>query len=210
MSANERNESGSCVTAARERAEAESWDAVTTRRLAAEIEYSRPVPYSHFRGKDAITAAVVSRASRTWPPSPSRTSRTWHANSAHGAHLGVLTARGAHGGRPGAYADFRGRRPALCEVMFTHAVDVPFATAEAPAPRRAAFAEPRPAVAPLAAEEDPGVVTETLWAGPHGLLTLMHSGRLPRETARPPAGPPDRPLLPGSGGVTGYNSRCAS
>lgn len=88
-----------------------------------------------------------------------------------------------------AYADFRGRRPALCDVMFTPAVDLPFATAEAPAPRRAAFAEPRPAVAPLAAEEDPGVVTETLWAGPHGLLTLMHSGRLPRETARPPAAP---------------------
>ncbi|MEU2714984.1 hypothetical protein [Streptomyces sp. NPDC007205] len=30
------------VTAARELAEAESWHAVTTRRLAAEIEYSRP------------------------------------------------------------------------------------------------------------------------------------------------------------------------
>ena len=47
------------VTAARELAEAEGWDAVTTRRLAAEIEYSQPVLYSHFKGKDAIMAAVA-------------------------------------------------------------------------------------------------------------------------------------------------------
>src|SRR6201996_8495559 len=47
------------VTTARELAEAEGWDAVTTRRLAAEIEYSQPVLYSHFKGKDAIMAAVA-------------------------------------------------------------------------------------------------------------------------------------------------------
>src|SRR3569833_4545352 len=47
------------VTAARELAESEGWDAVTTRRLAAEIEYSQPVLYSHFKGKDAIMAAVA-------------------------------------------------------------------------------------------------------------------------------------------------------
>jgi hypothetical protein len=35
------------VTAARKLAEAEGWDAVTTRRLAAEIDYSQPVLYSH-------------------------------------------------------------------------------------------------------------------------------------------------------------------
>ena len=42
------------VTAARELAEAEGWDAVTTRRLAAEIEYSQPVLYSHFANMQAI------------------------------------------------------------------------------------------------------------------------------------------------------------
>jgi AcrR family transcriptional regulator len=47
------------VAAARELAEAEGWEAVTTRRLAAEIEYSQPVLYSHFKGKDAIMAAVA-------------------------------------------------------------------------------------------------------------------------------------------------------
>lgn len=32
---------------------------MTTRRLAEQIEYSQPVLYSHFSGKDAIMAAVA-------------------------------------------------------------------------------------------------------------------------------------------------------
>ena len=39
------------VAAACELAEAEGWEAVTTRRLAALIDYSQPVLYSHFKGK---------------------------------------------------------------------------------------------------------------------------------------------------------------
>ena len=41
------------LAAARELAEAEGWDAVTTRRLAGLIDYSQPVLYSHFKGKVA-------------------------------------------------------------------------------------------------------------------------------------------------------------
>ena len=40
-------------------AEAEGWDAVTTRRLADQIEYSQPVLYSHFPGKGGIIDAVA-------------------------------------------------------------------------------------------------------------------------------------------------------
>ena len=47
------------VTAARELAETEGWDAVTTRRLAEKVEYSQPVLYSHFGGKTAIVGAVA-------------------------------------------------------------------------------------------------------------------------------------------------------
>jgi AcrR family transcriptional regulator len=47
------------VTAARELAEAEGWEAVTTRRLAERVEYSQPVLYSHFRNRGAIIAAVA-------------------------------------------------------------------------------------------------------------------------------------------------------
>src|SRR3954462_1153303 len=47
------------VTTARTLAAAEGWDAVTTRRLSTEIEYSQPVLYSHFTDKRAIVAAVA-------------------------------------------------------------------------------------------------------------------------------------------------------
>lgn len=157
------------VTAARELAEAEGWDAVTTRRLAAEVEYSQPVLYSHFKGKDAIMAAVAIQGFDELA-AELRTARAEASTPGE-----ALTAVGR------AYADFSERRPALYDVMFTHIVDLPFATPEAPAALRAAFDELRLAVAPLATGEDPGVLTETLWAGLHGLLTLMRSGRLPRE-----------------------------
>src|SRR6516225_4321601 len=47
------------IQTAREIAETDGWDAVTTRRLADTIEYSQPVLYSHFANKDAIVAAVA-------------------------------------------------------------------------------------------------------------------------------------------------------
>ena len=49
------------LDAARGLAEAEGWDAVTTRRLAGLIDYSQPVLYSHFKGKADIMAAVATR-----------------------------------------------------------------------------------------------------------------------------------------------------
>src|SRR4051794_34512301 len=47
------------LATARELAEQDGWDAVTTRRLAERIEYSQPVLYSHFRGKREIIGAVA-------------------------------------------------------------------------------------------------------------------------------------------------------
>ncbi|MGW5355397.1 TetR/AcrR family transcriptional regulator [Streptomyces sp. NPDC004031] len=164
------------VTTARELAEAEGWDAVTTRRLAAEIEYSQPVLYSHFKGKGAIMAAVAEqgfaelaatlRAARTGPGT---------ADSPTGAPAGA----GALAAVASAYTDFAQQRPALYDAMFTHAVDLPFATPEAPAPLRDAFGELVRAVAPVTGGDDPVVLTETFWAALHGLVTLTRSGRLP-------------------------------
>ena len=52
------------ITAARQMAEAESWDAVTTRRLVDQIEYSQPVLYSHFpAAKGALSTRSPSRDS---------------------------------------------------------------------------------------------------------------------------------------------------
>ncbi|MEJ1198912.1 MULTISPECIES: TetR/AcrR family transcriptional regulator [unclassified Streptomyces] len=158
------------VTAARNLAEAEGWDAVTTRRLAAEIEYSQPVLYSHFKGKDAIMAAVAVRGCEEL---------TVELRASAAAAEGVRERLAAVGR---AYTDFGRRRPALYDVMFTHRVDLPFATPEAPPALQEAFGELLSAVEPLAAEgEDPALLTETYWAGLHGLVTLMRSGRLPEQ-----------------------------
>jgi AcrR family transcriptional regulator len=48
------------VATARRLAEAEGWEAVTTRRLSTEIEYSQPVLYKHFTGLEQIAEAVAS------------------------------------------------------------------------------------------------------------------------------------------------------
>ncbi|MEU5597850.1 TetR/AcrR family transcriptional regulator [Streptomyces sp. NPDC020298] len=158
------------VTAARELAEAEGWDAVTTRRLAAEIEYSQPVLYSHFKGKDAIMAAVAVQGCADLAVEL-RAART----AAEGARA-TLTAVGE------AYTAFARRRPALYDAIFTLTVDLPFATPEAPAALQEAFGELLQTVQPIAADgDDLGALTETYWACLHGLVTLMRSGRLPEH-----------------------------
>ena len=123
------------VTAARELAEAEGWDAVTTRRLAERVEYSQPVLYSHFKGKDAIMAAVAVEGFADL------------AAELRAARLAASGPRQALAVVGEAYADFAERRPALYDAMFSHTVDLPFATPEAPAALHAGFAELREAVA---------------------------------------------------------------
>jgi AcrR family transcriptional regulator len=46
------------ITTARKFAEAEGWDAVTTRRLSSQIEYRQPVLYKHFTGMEQIAGHV--------------------------------------------------------------------------------------------------------------------------------------------------------
>ncbi|MDX2594592.1 MULTISPECIES: TetR/AcrR family transcriptional regulator [Streptomyces] len=158
------------VTAALRLAEAEGWDAVTTRRLAAGIEYSQPVLYSHFRGKTAIMAAVAVRGCADLAA---------ELRAARAAAGGVRESLAAVAET---YTSFARRRPALYDAMFTHLVDLPFATEETPSPLREAFGELLGVVEPVAAEgEEPVLLTETFWAGLHGLATLTRSGRLPGE-----------------------------
>ncbi len=49
----------SILSAARNLARREGWDAVTMRRLADEIEYSANFAYSYFTGRDDILLALV-------------------------------------------------------------------------------------------------------------------------------------------------------
>src|SRR5262245_57779805 len=140
------------VTAARRLAESEGWDAVTTRRLAEVIEYSQPVLYSHFKGKDAIMAAVAVEGFADM------------AAELRAARTSAADPRMALAEIAAAYTGFAEQRPALYDAMFIHRVDLPFATPEAPPALCEAFGELREAVRPLAQDDDLGLLTETFWS----------------------------------------------
>ncbi|MEU4163093.1 TetR/AcrR family transcriptional regulator [Actinoplanes sp. NPDC026670] len=151
------------IGAARELAETEGWEAVTTRRLAERVEYSQPVLYSHFTGKDAIVGAVALdgfaeladhlRRARLAAPGP------------------ALRAVGA------AYLEFATARPALYQAMFVLPTDLKFASDDTPAPMRACFDE---FVACFrAGDEQSGLAAEVTWSALHGMAVLSGSGRIP-------------------------------
>ncbi|MFI5488457.1 TetR/AcrR family transcriptional regulator [Micromonospora echinaurantiaca] len=155
------------VTAARELAEAEGWEAVTTRRLAERVEYSQPVLYSHFTGKDDIVRAVAIdgfgelaaqlRRARLAHPEPQQ---ALHAVSR-------------------AYLEFATERPALYQAMFVMPTDVKFAHAETPPPLRAAFDEFVNCFRPDNPRRE--LFAEVIWSALHGIATLSDSGRIPPD-----------------------------
>jgi len=154
------------IKAARELAEAEGWESVTTRRLADSIEYSQPVLYSHFEGKDAIVSAVALEGF------------TELADTLHDAREGADSPAAEPLAVATAYVEFARTNPAVYEAMFTLSVDLTFAQPDTPAPLHAAFVELREALAPLAGDRDVETFTEVVWSALHGLATLSHAGRL--------------------------------
>ena len=154
------------VNAARELAEAEGWESVTTRRLADCIEYSQPVLYSHFEGKDAIVSAVALQGFGELAALLHKARRRARASD---AELRAVAR---------AYMEFARANPALYEAMFTLKVDLTFAQSDTPALLHAGFAELREALAPLAGDRDLETFTEVVWSALHGLATLSQAGRL--------------------------------
>jgi AcrR family transcriptional regulator len=154
------------ITAARQMAEAEGWDAVTIRRLADRIEYSQPVLYSHFAGKgDIIDAVAVEGFAKL---------RLILQN----ARQAAVSPEAALGELAGAYVGFAQEHPALCDAMFTLSTELPFGRPEGPRELHAAFAELREAVTPLAGGRDPETLAEVAWSALHGIATLTRTGRL--------------------------------
>jgi AcrR family transcriptional regulator len=153
------------VAAACELAEAEGWEAVTTRRLAALIDYSQPVLYSHFKGKADIVGAV---AIRGFEELAARL-RLSKANVADAADIlrNVCAA----------YLDFARERPVIYEAMFVLPTGLKFASAETPAALRAAFSELVAALGPK--REMPEFLAEVLWSALHGMAVLTQSKRIP-------------------------------
>lgn len=164
------------IAAARQLAEAEGWDAVTTRRLADAIEYSQPVLYSHFQGKEGIIRAVAEEGFGEL----AGVMRAARLSACGGAAPGPAAGRGLQAGLlalGGAYLAFARDNPAVYEAMFTLA-DLPFARPESPASVHAGFEELSLALAPLAGDRDLDTLGETTWSTLHGLATLTRNGRL--------------------------------
>lgn len=151
---------------ARSLAEREGWNAVTTRRLSTEIEYSQPVLYKHFGSMEDIVEAVALegfdelaetlRAARRESPAPE-------------GEVGRVAA---------AFCRFAGGNPALYDAMFIRSTRLHFGAQDTPAPLAQAFGELRAAVAAIAGARDLDTLTEVLWAALHGLVTLSRDGRL--------------------------------
>lgn len=149
---------------ARDLAEAEGWSAVTTRRLAELIEFSQPVLYTHFAGKDAIIAVVAERGFEQLAEELARARAEWSDDP-----VGAVVS---------AYIGFADANPAVYDGMFSRGTGLRFATPDAPPALREAFAELRATVAPYAGATDPAIFAEMLWSALHGLVTLTRDGLL--------------------------------
>ncbi|MFC8566759.1 TetR/AcrR family transcriptional regulator [Streptomyces sp. NPDC057245] len=160
------------VATARELAEEQGWDAVTTRRLAERIEYSQPVLYSHFRGKREIIGAVALEGAAEMAAAL-RAATT----AADGLRAGVTALARA-------YLDFAEANPAVYDAMFRLDGGLPFAQEDTPEPLKDAFAALLESLGGVAGGGvHPGLFTEVFWAALHGLATLTRAGRLPPEDA---------------------------
>jgi AcrR family transcriptional regulator len=157
------------LSASRLIAETEGWNALTTRRLAHEIEYSQPVIYAHFDGRDAIIEAIALEGFDEL------------ATVLNSAHLTTADPRQALLALASAYSDFADRSPALYEAMFVARSTLSFANAATPDVMKAAFQEIVSAVRPFAAGRPPGVLAEVVWAALHGVCTLKRGSRLGPE-----------------------------
>ncbi|MET0705182.1 MAG: TetR/AcrR family transcriptional regulator [Mycobacterium sp.] len=154
------------VTTARSLAEDEGWDAVTTRRLATEIEYSQPVLYKHFTGMDQIADAVAIDGFEELADALRAAGSD--AGPAHAALVQI-----AH-----AYLQFARDHPAVYEAMFTRSTSLHFGAEDTPRQLEAAFSVLRDAVGKVAGQQDFDTLTEVFWAALHGLVILDRTGRL--------------------------------
>ncbi|MGA5499838.1 TetR/AcrR family transcriptional regulator [Streptomyces umbrinus] len=156
------------LATARELAEQQGWDAVTTRRLAERIEYSQPVLYSHFRGKREIIGAVALEGAAEMAVALRAAASVADGPRARVAALARV------------YLDFAERNPAVYEAMFQLDGGLAFAQEETPEPLKDAFAALLENLGEVAGDGvHPALFTEVFWAALHGLATLTRAGRLP-------------------------------
>ncbi len=155
------------VATARELAEQQGWDAVTTRRLAERIEYSQPVLYSHFRGKREIIGAVALEGAAEMAVAM----RAATAAASKPRERVVALAR--------AYLDFAEHNPAVYDALFQLDGGLAYAQEDTPEQLKDAFAALMETLGEVAGDGvEPELFTEVFWASLHGVATLTRSRRL--------------------------------
>jgi AcrR family transcriptional regulator len=160
------------VATARELAEQQGWDAVTTRRLAERIEYSQPVLYSHFRGKREIIGAVALEGAAEL------------ATAVRAATADMDGPRERVAALARAYLDFAERNPAVYDAIFQLDGGLAYAQEDTPEQLKDAFAALMENLAEVAGDGiEPGLFTEVFWASLHGIATLTRAERLLPEYA---------------------------
>ncbi|WP_406032776.1 TetR/AcrR family transcriptional regulator [Nocardioides sp. NBC_00163] len=160
------------VATARELAEQQGWDAVTTRRLAERIEYSQPVLYSHFRGKREIIGAVALEGASEM------------AAAMRSATAAASTPRDRVAALARAYLEFAERNPAVYDALFQLDGGLAYAQEDTPEQLKDAFAALIETLGEVAGDGvEPELFTEVFWASLHGVATLTRSRRLLPEDA---------------------------
>ncbi|KOV59629.1 TetR/AcrR family transcriptional regulator [Streptomyces sp. MMG1121] len=158
------------VATARELAEQQGWDAVTTRRLAERIEYSQPVLYSHFRGKREIIGAVALEGAAEM------------AAAVRVAAAAADSPRERVAALARAYLDFAAHNPAVYDALFQLDGGLAYAQEDTPEPLKDAFAALLESLGEVAGDGvETGLFTEVFWAALHGIATLTRARRLPPE-----------------------------
>lgn len=154
------------ITAARELAEAEGWETVTTRRLADKVEYSQPVLYGHFANMEAIRDAVALEGIGELAEF------LREARLAAPEHEGIRAICTA-------YLEFAAAHPAAYQAMFSLPTSMKWASDETPAPLRTAFNEIVSAFGPV--NDRNAALAELIWGSLHGMAVLLRSGRIPQS-----------------------------
>ncbi len=166
----------SILSAARQIAIEEGWQAVTTRKVAERIEYSQPTIYEYFDNKEAILMALLSQGFEQ-VLSAMRSAKAQHEQPE--AQLLAMS----H-----AYWAFAFRCPELYQVM--HGLGgVSFSHAETPADARAIFALLRETLQSWiqtnhVVMEEPDAAIDAIWGLVHGLITLAMMGRIAQGEQR--------------------------
>ena len=153
------------LQAARERADADGWSAVTTRHLADAIGYTQPVLYGHFPGGKAeimLTLAMEGFADLTQQCRIALQA----VDEEHAAEVVAL-----------AYLDFGSAHPAVYEAMFQQVIGANFAADDTPPDLRAAF----DLLSTSIGDDDGGAATEVFWGALHGISLLERAGRMRPE-----------------------------